>query len=45
MINYDLNKEHYDVDFVRRYESLQDDFNHICDTLNVDRMILKNKKT
>jgi len=45
MINYDLNKEHYDVDFVGRYESLQDDFNHICDTLNVDRMILKNKKT
>tara|TARA_B100002019_G_C21264981_1_gene598898 strand:+ start:2168 stop:2770 length:603 start_codon:yes stop_codon:yes gene_type:complete len=37
--------EEFSVDFVGRYENLTDDFNHICDTLNLKINILPSENT
>ena len=44
MINYDLSGRAFDLDYVGRYENLVDDFDEICDILNLGKISLPNKK-
>jgi len=44
MINHSLRGRAFDLDFVGRYENLVDDFDYICKKLNLDKILLPNKK-
>ena len=34
-----------DIDYIIRYENLQDDFNIVCDNINIERYVLPNYNT
>ena len=45
MIDYDLRGRSFDLDYVGRYENLVEDFDEICNVLNLGKINLPNKKT